>query len=182
MPNLTQSATDLIDAFNAWALNDLDVTPAAVTHCSRTSLPENPRDAMRLISDVHKSFFDRAAGPNFENLDFTFRARKVTDFDPTNDMYPAASDTRAGAKAQATAKAYFQGRPIEVLHRAAPTPPPLSTSPSKSPSTPKPPSSSASSPPSPTNPARRRLRSATTELYRPRHQAQAPLACRSLSS
>ena len=30
-------------------------------------------------------------------------------------MYPAASDTPAGAKAQTTAKTYFQGRPIEVI-------------------------------------------------------------------
>lgn len=70
---------------------------------------------MRLIHDVHKSFFDRAAGPNFETLDFTTPVRKVTDFDPTADMYPAASDTPAGAKAQTTAKTYFQARPIEVI-------------------------------------------------------------------
>ena len=57
MPNPPQQATDLIEAFNAWASNDLDVTPAAVTHCSRKSLAETPRDAMRLIHDVHKSFF-----------------------------------------------------------------------------------------------------------------------------
>ena len=67
-PGLDDAASsDVIDADSFL----LDVTPAAVTHCSRKSLPENPRDAMRLIHDVHKSFFDRAAGPNFETLDFT---------------------------------------------------------------------------------------------------------------
>jgi len=31
MPNLAQQATDLIEAFIAWAFNDLDVTPASDT-------------------------------------------------------------------------------------------------------------------------------------------------------
>ena len=33
------TATDLIQAYNAWAPNDLDVTPAAVTTCTVSSLP-----------------------------------------------------------------------------------------------------------------------------------------------
>jgi hypothetical protein len=35
MPNLARQAADLIEAFHAWTFNDLDVTPATVTHSSR---------------------------------------------------------------------------------------------------------------------------------------------------
>lgn len=151
MPNPPQQATDLIEAFNAWTFNDLDVTPAAVTHCLRKSLPENPRDAMRLIHDVHKSFFDRAAGSNSETLDVTTPVRNVTDFDPTDDMYPVASDTPAGAKAQTTAKTYFQARPIEVIQATGTDIASDLVIALLIASTPKPRSSSASSPPSRTS-------------------------------
>ena len=112
----TQTAFDQVLPFNAFARNDLDVPPAAVTPCTYNSLPTNIPELMDLIPDVHESFFDHAAGPDFTTLDFkTPYRRNVQDFDPTSDMYPLPSDSPAGTKAQSTAKAYFKARPIEVV-------------------------------------------------------------------
>jgi len=108
------TATDLIQAYNAWAPNDLDVTPAAVTACTVSSLPTDPRTLMRLIPEPHRSFFDRVAGPTYETL--TFTPTQTTDaYDPTADRLPAPEQSPAGQCAQATAKSYFQSRRIEVV-------------------------------------------------------------------
>jgi haloalkane dehalogenase len=110
-----QPAADLVRAFNGWAENDLDITPAAVTHCSRQSLPDDPRELMRLIPEVHRTFFDQAAGPDFETLDFTTPTRNLQTFDPTADILPPPEDSPAGQQAQSKATAYFNSRPIHLV-------------------------------------------------------------------
>ena len=109
-----EPAVEVIHAFNAWPANDLDIPPAAVTHCAEQSLPQNPRDLMHLLPDAHKTFFERAAGPTYETLQFT-PAQTTNSFDPTADMLPAPSETPEGQHAQATAKSYFHTHPVEVI-------------------------------------------------------------------
>ena len=106
------TATDLIQAYNAWAPNDLDVTPAAVTTCTVSSLPTDPRTLMRLIPEPHRSFFDSVVGPTYEAL--TFTPTQTSDaYDPTADRLPASEDSEAGQRAQSTATTHFAGRPIQ---------------------------------------------------------------------
>jgi haloalkane dehalogenase len=109
-----QPAADLVRAFNDWAQNDLDIAPAAVTHCSRQSLPDDPRELMRLIPEAHRTFFDQAAGPDFQTLDFT-PARTTEGFDPTADILPPPEDSPAGQQAQSKPTAYFNSRPITLI-------------------------------------------------------------------
>jgi hypothetical protein len=109
-----QPAADLVRAFNDWAQNDLDFTPAAVTHCSRQSLPDDPRELMRLIPEAHRTLFDQAAGPDFQTLNFT-PAHTTETFDPTADILPPPEDSPAGQQAQSKATAYFNSHPITLI-------------------------------------------------------------------
>ena len=109
-----EPAVEVIHAFNAWPANDLDIPPAAVTHCAEQSLPQNPRDLMHLLPDAHKTFFEKVAGPTYETLQLT-PAQTTNSFDPTADMLPVPSETPEGQHAQATAKSYFHTHPVEVI-------------------------------------------------------------------
>ncbi|MBW2720029.1 MAG: hypothetical protein JRD94_16205, partial [Deltaproteobacteria bacterium] len=109
-----QPAADLVRAFNDWAENDLSIPPAAVTHSALKSFPDNPRELMRLLPEVHRSFFEQAAGPDYGTLDFS-SARIVQAFDPTADMLPAPGESVAGQRAQSEATAYFDSRPITLI-------------------------------------------------------------------
>jgi pimeloyl-ACP methyl ester carboxylesterase len=107
-------AAEVIHTFNAWAANDLDVPPAAVTHCTAQSLPTTPIGVMQLLPNAHRAFFDRAAGPAYQTLTFT-PAQTTESYDPTADMLPEPTETPKGQHAQAIAKSYFQSRRIEVI-------------------------------------------------------------------
>jgi haloalkane dehalogenase len=107
-------AVEVIHAFNAWAANDLDVPPAAVTHCTARSLPTTPIGLMQLLPDAHKTFFEKAAGPTYRTLTFT-PAQTTDSFDPTADILPARTETPEGQHAQATAKSYFHTRQVELI-------------------------------------------------------------------
>jgi hypothetical protein len=113
-----QSAAELVRAFNDWARNDLDLTPAAVTRCSRPSLPDDPRELMRLLPEAHRTFFNEATGPDFHTLDLT-PARATEAFDPTADILPPPEQTPAGQRARSKATNYFKGRPITVIQAEA---------------------------------------------------------------
>ena len=110
-PTPGNPAAEVIQAFNAWARNDLYVTPATFTYCRLETLPDNPRDLIRLLHPAHAPFFDQAAGPNYETLQF-IPAQTTTTYDPTADMLPEPCETPEGRRAQSAAKTYFQSRPI----------------------------------------------------------------------
>jgi hypothetical protein len=109
-----QPAADLVRAFNDWAENDLDIPPAAVTHSALKSLPDNPRELMRLLPEAHRTFFDQAAGPDYDTLEFT-SARTVQAFDPTADMLPPPQESVAGQRVQSEATHYFDSRSVTVI-------------------------------------------------------------------
>jgi len=106
--------TPFIVAFNAWDRNDLDLPPAAVGETSIQCLPETPRELIALLPEPHRTFMRDACGPEYEGLTFG-AAQTSTDFDPTADMLPDASETAAGQEAQAQAIRYFGARPITHL-------------------------------------------------------------------
>jgi haloalkane dehalogenase len=109
-----ERAADLVRAFNDWASNDLDVPPAALTQCPEPSLPRDRRTLMRLLPDVHRTFFDPIAGPTYETFTFS-PTQTTTTYDPTNDILPAAEETPTGQQARSAASAYFSGRSIQVI-------------------------------------------------------------------
>jgi len=106
--------TPFITAFNAWERNDLDLTPAAVSETSVQGLPETPRELIAMLPEPHRSFMRIDARPGYESLTFG-AAETTTNFDPTADMLPDASETSAGQEARAQATRYFGDRPITHL-------------------------------------------------------------------
>ncbi|MEM8605883.1 MAG: hypothetical protein AAGF92_02160 [Myxococcota bacterium] len=106
--------TDLIDAYNAWNRNDIDVTPAAVAACDAKALPDNVPELLAILPEPHRGFFADAIGSSYDRVRLS-AVKESAEFDPSADFIAELRESEAGQRVAAEARGYFGDRSIAYV-------------------------------------------------------------------